>query len=175
MNDRRIFRRMLIALALACAASLGARDADAQAPACEYPEAPMHPGAHHAYHAHGEPYPDAVHIRPHIYEWQRQIYYYQGYPAYGGHYWLRHHHHYAYRPHYAHWHPDVNGYLYNGWGVDYAAHRGMWYDGLPAGAMPVDENGEEAVEDSDVPPTPALPFEAPADTPPEIPPLPELP
>jgi hypothetical protein len=50
--------------------------------------------------------------------------YYYGYPSYGGEYWLRHHHHYVYRPHNWLWHPDVNGYVYNGWGGNYGGYGG---------------------------------------------------
>lgn len=63
--------------------------------------------------------------------------YYYGYPAYGGEYWLRHHSHYVYRPHYWHWHPDVNGYVYNGWGGNYGAYGG----GAGPGCVPHEVGG----------------------------------
>jgi hypothetical protein len=59
---------------------------------------------------------------PHDYGHPNPWGYYYGYPSYGGEYWLRHHHHYVYRPHYWHWHPDVHGYVYNGWGGNYGGY-----------------------------------------------------
>jgi hypothetical protein len=72
---------------------------------------------------------------PHAYGHPNPWGYYHGYPSYGGEYWLRHHHHYVYRPHYWHWHPDVHGYLYNGWGGDHGYGGGPYMGGAPSGPL----------------------------------------
>ncbi len=72
---------------------------------------------------------------PHDYGHQNPFGYYHGYPSYGGEYWLRHQHHYVYRPHNWHWHPDVNGYVYNGWGGNHGGPGHMSVNGMGGGPL----------------------------------------
>lgn len=96
--------------------------------------------------------------------------YYHGYPSYGGEYWLRHHHHYVYRPHYHHWHPDVHGYVYNGWGVDHSAYGGPGcMNPHEVGGGPMYYQGPSSTTSTTTTPAATDPF---TDDVPEIPELP---
>ena len=106
---------------------------------------------------------------PHAYGHPNPWGYYHGYPSYGGEYWLRHHHHYVYRPHYWLWHPDVHGYVYNGWGGNQGGYGGPNCFGAGSGPLYY----QEGVAPSTTPTTTAPPTTDPFSD--DLPGSPELP
>ena len=106
---------------------------------------------------------------PHDYGHPNPWGYYHGYPSYGGEYWLRHHHHYVYRPHNWCWHPDIHGYVYNGWGGNHGGGYGG-QDCFGAGGGPLYyQEGAAATPTTMTPPTGANPASD------DLPGIPELP